>query len=293
MRNSGKSDEEIFQTARRMIRAFIQKITFDEFLPSILGKKLPKYQGYNPKVDPTIRNFFSSVAFRYGHDTINSIILRLNKDYVPVQPHGNTLLRDSFFYPKALTEVGVSPILRGLSVSLQSEIDGNLIDDLRQELFAKHPNFALDLAALNIQRARDHGVPSYTQARKIYGLSRCRDYTCLTKDKKMIKILKDLYGENGVSKVDPFVALIEPKTGNSNLGPLFSAAITEQMKSLRAGDRFWYERRGVLTRKELREVKRTSLSDIIKRNTNIKRLPKNIFIVNSKFKLNFSQGYSF
>merc|ERR1712232_817221 len=89
MSNSGKTDEEIFQTARKMIRAFIQRITFEQYIPSIIGKKLPRYSGYNEEVDATIRNFFSTVTYRFGHDMINSVILRLDEKYVPIKSHGN------------------------------------------------------------------------------------------------------------------------------------------------------------------------------------------------------------
>ena len=50
-----------------MIIAEIQAIVFREFLPSLLGgfERIPKYKGYNPKVDPRIVNEFSNAAFRY------------------------------------------------------------------------------------------------------------------------------------------------------------------------------------------------------------------------------------
>ena len=47
-----------------MVIAEIQAITFNEYIPSILGRRLPKYRGYNPKIDTTIATEFSTATFR-------------------------------------------------------------------------------------------------------------------------------------------------------------------------------------------------------------------------------------
>ena len=54
----------------------MQKITYTEWLPAILGEsgmvKLGVYNGYNPNVNPTITNVFATSAFRFGHTLISS-----------------------------------------------------------------------------------------------------------------------------------------------------------------------------------------------------------------------------
>ena len=64
-----KADEEIFQLARGRVIAEVQSIVYNEYLPSLLGgfEKIPKYKGYNPKVDPSVSTEFSSAAFRYAY----------------------------------------------------------------------------------------------------------------------------------------------------------------------------------------------------------------------------------
>ena len=69
------SDDRTFLETRRYIGAVIQHITYNEWLPIILGprvleifelKLLPRgyYTGYNDTVNPTISNAFASSAFR-------------------------------------------------------------------------------------------------------------------------------------------------------------------------------------------------------------------------------------
>ena len=67
----GLSDEAIYQTrARRIVIAEIQSITYNEFLPALLGNNpLSAYAGYKSNVNPGIANEFSTAAFRLGHST--------------------------------------------------------------------------------------------------------------------------------------------------------------------------------------------------------------------------------
>lgn len=69
--------EQIFQEARKIVGAQMQVITFDSWLPYILGpigmQKLGIYKGYDPKIDPTINNEFATAAFRFGHALIQPV----------------------------------------------------------------------------------------------------------------------------------------------------------------------------------------------------------------------------
>ena len=80
-KNDGFSDEKIYQKARNKVMGLLQHITYDEFLPALLGEdSLTKYKGYNNQVNPGIFNEFSTAAYRFGHSMISDTIARRDHD---------------------------------------------------------------------------------------------------------------------------------------------------------------------------------------------------------------------
>ncbi len=74
-------------------------------------------------------------------------------------------MRDAFFDPAALAATGIDPVLRGLGSGKAQELDTLVVEDVRSFLFGDPGAGGLDLAAINIQRGRDLGVPSYNDLR--------------------------------------------------------------------------------------------------------------------------------
>lgn len=169
--NRSLSGDEIYEEARRMVGALIQAITYREFIPVLFGPDaLSGYRGYNTSKNAGIANIFSTAAYRLGHTMLSPTLLRLDDKGQPIAA-GNLSLRDAFFTPWRLgAEGGIAPLLRGLAAQLAQEIAPLVIDDVRNFLFGEPGLGGFDLVSLNIQRGRDHGLPSYNQAREDIGL---------------------------------------------------------------------------------------------------------------------------
>ena len=275
--NPGLSSKEIYQRARAKIGALIQAITYNEFLPALLGPAaLASYRGWDVAVDGSIAQEFSTAAYRFGHSMVSPQILRLRRNGRPVA-QGHLSLRDAFFNPSALTETGLEPIFRGLAAQRARAIDNMVIDELRNFLFGPPGAGGFDLVALNIQRGRDHGLATYYEARIISGLKPPRSFADITSNVQTAARLEDLYGN--VKKIDLWVGgLAEDHVAGSQLGALFHAIVADQFERVRDSDRFWYER--VYSGAELEEVRDTTLADVIRRNTRIGReLPDDVFRV--------------
>lgn len=267
------SDEQLYQHARRMVAAEVQAITFKEFLPALLGERaIRPYQGYNASVNPGIANEFSTAAFRLGHSLLGSDIEFLDNDGHELR--AGVGLRDAFFNTQIVSEMGIDPILKYLASDRAEELDTRIIDDVRNFLFGPPGAGGFDLAALNIQRGRDHGLADYNAVRAAYGLPKVTDFAEITSDVAVQTALRETYGD--VDNIDLWVGgLAEDHVPGASVGPLFQRIVADQFMRLRDGDRFWYERD--LQGAELEAVRHLSLADVIRRNTTTTNLQENVF----------------
>jgi len=272
------SDDRIFLESRRFIGAVMQHITYNEWLPIILGPRvldifelnlLPRghYQGYNASVNPTIANVFGAAAFRFGHSLVKNSIDRCNKDFRKVPFHVD--LHKEMNNPSNLHNFGsVDRILLGLVSQRVSQRDEFLTEELTNHLFqTPRSHYGLDLAALNLQRGRDHGIAPYNIWREQCGLKRFTLWTELTEamNTKTAERLSRVY--NHVDDIDLFTGgMAERPVVGGIVGPTFACIIGQQFLNLRKGDRFWYEsgdHPGAFSPSQLQEIRKTSLARVI------------------------------
>lgn len=275
-KNPTWTDEEIYQKARKYIGGLMQAIIYEEWLPT-LGVKIDPYTQYNAKLEVGIMNIFSAAAYRYGHTVINSTLVRMDNDGNTI-PQGNILLRDAFFNPTVIPAVGgIDPYLKGMATQVEQDFDCKMVHDLRNFLFGAPGAGGLDLAAMNISRGRERGLPDYNNARVDFGLPRVESFATLTSNPWLNKTLEDTY--HNIDNIDAWVGfLAEDHMSDALFGKSVMKIMERQFALLRDGDRFYYEIDGGLTLSEIREIKNTRLYDIIIRNTDIEGIQKNIFV---------------
>jgi peroxidase len=271
-------DEELYQRARQIVIAEIQHVTYEEYLPALLGRDgLHTRSNYDAGVNPGLSALFSTAAFRLGHTMLSPSILRLNEDGTSIQ-EGPLSLREAFFEatPPMLVDHGIEPLIRGVAAQRMQELDNKVIDDVRNFLFGAPGTGGLDLIALNIQRGRDLGLPDFNTARSDLGLPRKSSFSEITSDRAMARTLEQLYGN--VDDIDLFVGLLcEDDMPGTMLGETLRTILVDQFHRTRSGDRYWYMR--TLKGKDLAMVRHTRLSDIIRRNTSIRKIQKNVFFI--------------
>ncbi len=284
--NPGLSDEEVYQRARALVIAEIQVITYKEWLPALLGTNaLPAYRGYNPNVNPDIANEFSTAAFRL-HTTINDDVEFFDNNGRPitfsyvndqgqtVTVDGQVALSDAFFNPTLFKQSPVDGMFKYAASTKAETMDNQLVDSLRNFLFGQPGQGGLDLASLNIQRGRDHGLADYNTTRAAYGLPRVTSFAQITSDVTLQQKLQQLYGS--VNNIDLWVGIMaENHVAGSSMGQLGRRILADQFTRLRDGDRFWYQR--VFSGAQLASLENTTLADIIERNTGVRGLQDNVF----------------
>ncbi len=268
------NDEQLYQYARKMVGGILQAIVYEEWLPA-MGVSLPAYTGYDDTVNGTITNVFSAAAFRLGHTLLNSTIQRLDSNG-EILPEGNLTLQFGFFNPGSIPQVGgIDPYFKGMATQVQQDLDCKVINDVRNFLFGPPGSGGLDLAAININRGRERGLPHFNQIRVDLGLAAYNDFTELNPDTTVSNAMAALYD---INDIDPWVGMLsEYHMPGALFGETIMKIMENQFGALRDGDRFYYQNDPMLTAEEKDEIKLTTFRMVIMRNTDIELMQANVF----------------
>ncbi|KAK3611207.1 hypothetical protein CHS0354_009464 [Potamilus streckersoni] len=300
--------EELFQEARKINIAQIQHITYNEFLSWLLtrtvlqqnnliitGSRTTYFTGYDPTINSDITNDFG-IAYRIGHSWIPAQ-MKLHTDFPEtsdindpdVKNIEDTYLNPHMLYMRGKT--GAPRMLKWLTETNCPRTDRLLEDGARNKLFLKN-GVSFDLAALNINRGRDHGIPPYWKYRTdLCGetLADPSSWTSLTwHDNITIALLKSVY--QSPMDIDLWTGVMT-ESGTAVVGPTLTCIFLAQFRALRNGDRYWFERpepEGFSLAK-LAGIKQTSLaavlcanvydaSFVIPQNSFVTGDPKNVFL---------------
>ncbi|KAI6191954.1 hypothetical protein M3Y97_00283900 [Aphelenchoides bicaudatus] len=283
IRNWHWNDERLYQETRRIVGAQIQHITFNEFLPIVIGKELlnrhklePAHahkieSDYNMTLNPTALNAYASVFGLFFFSLIPDTIAEVSKQQeVGERQHLSALFNnvDQLYekekFNSLLRYLINEPIVQpGLQMSL----------GFRDRFLRGPDTTGIDLAAIIIQMGRDHGISSYTKNREMCGLSRPRNFEELKPllgDTVNIEALQKVY--KTVDDGDLFVlGLAEKAKKGSLLGPTFDCLLAQQFHRIKHGDRFWYGNSlgiGGFTNEQTNELRKTTLAGVFCDNTN-------------------------
>ena len=280
--NKHWTNEKVFQETRRIVSAIVQHITFNEFLPRVLGpvtlKKfslelLPNayYDDYNPECSASIFTEFASAAFRFGHSMIKPNLTMMKEEDMMEGGGDDIQLRSHFNNPDLMRFEGAQDsIVRGLVMVSMEVMDNRITEEVKDHLFEeKNKKFSgLDLPAINIQRSRDHGIPGYNKYREICGLGRKTKFDF----DEIPHVLNDLLYKayKHPDDVDLFPGMLaEIKLSGAAVGPTLACLIGLQFRHLRSCDRFWYESGDPtvrFTKAQLQTIRGQTLSGLLCRN---------------------------
>ncbi|GLK56603.1 peroxidase family protein [Methylopila capsulata] len=155
--------ERLFQAARFVTEMEYQHLVFEEFARKVQPNVDPFVFTNTADIDPSITAEFAHVVYRFGHSMLTDTVSRMDDDMNST----DISLFDAFLNPQAFVDSGVTAdeaagaIVRGMVRQAGNEIDEFVVEALRNQLVG----LPLDLAALNIARGRETGVPAFNVAR--------------------------------------------------------------------------------------------------------------------------------
>lgn len=182
---NGWNGERLFQAARFITEMEYQHLVFEEFA----RKVQPAINPFQPfaftqtELNPAVKAEFAHAVYRFGHSMLTDTISRRNED--GVGPDGvfgtsddtkgsqnDISLLDGFLNPPEYTNGGpagaltseeaAGSIIMGMSDQVGNELDEFVTETLRNNLLG----LPLDLATINMARARSEGIPRLNVLRR-------------------------------------------------------------------------------------------------------------------------------
>src|SRR5262245_23205794 len=159
--------ERLFQAAKLGTEMQYQHLVFEEFARKIQPQVdvFLAPAGFDSTINPAIVAEFAHTVYRFGHSMLLETIDRLDPNFVSTEIG----LITAFLNPLAFNENGTltpeeaaGAIVRGTTRQIGNEIDEFKTEAMRNNLLG----LPLDLAAINLARGRDTGIPSLNAARR-------------------------------------------------------------------------------------------------------------------------------
>ena len=264
-------EERLFNTARHIVIGEIQSITYNEWLPVLLGTRdlFGHSACYHPDLRLTIRNELAGATLRVGHSLIPNHLEARDVFAGYEIPGLEVSFFDSFEQPLAQSSVYLHDIDTYMLGSLYQKAE--FLDTLIQGALMFPPEMGgiFNLGAFNVARGRDHGLPSYQDAFEDVMDRPFRSIReDLTSNPKLAQALEQVY-DNGNDPIDLWIGILsENKRGNSLLGRVGRHIVAEQFIFMRNADPYYYEWDEVV--EPWRNIiHATRMVDILRRNTNI------------------------
>ncbi|GFV80851.1 peroxidase [Trichonephila clavipes] len=282
-------EERLYQESRRLNIAQLQCITYREYLPQLLGSSIMKHfnltvdsSTQGTKYDGSLRlgvwNEFANSCFRL-HSMIASDIGALHMRF-----------RDILINPGLLEDGFMDDIMRGGCQVPSEKYDHWHIPDIKQSL-GRTPGTieGTDLISIDIQRARDHGMPPYVEMVKycsngVIVISSFKDLSPLLMKDENVKYLENNF--KTVQDIDLYVGIqMEKLYPGSEVGPTTACIIAKQFYFFKFADRFYFEHDGEVpsfTPAQRNSLKQCSFSRLLCDNTNITQIQRNAMILSNE-----------
>ena len=206
-------EQERFEIARRVVGAEQQFVTYEEFLPRWASRwrRLAATTAGSTPGSPTSSPSSGSAPTAWCTARSRrspTWPITPQKQLAAIEAEGVEVVVDGdevefvipqnigFGNPELLLKVGVDPIMVGLGAEPQYRNDEQIDNQLRSVLFQLPATadpacldgptlpqcyqLVADLGAIDIQRGRDHGIPSYNELRRAFGLAPRSSFTEVT-----------------------------------------------------------------------------------------------------------------
>uniref|UniRef100_A0A1I7XPE8 Animal hem peroxidase n=1 Tax=Heterorhabditis bacteriophora TaxID=37862 RepID=A0A1I7XPE8_HETBA len=259
------NQDRVFQETRKIVGSIIQVITYQEFLPALIGpfhaRLVPPYRKsdavktpsrgtnhlyctslsticclqaslilsnlYDANVNPAVINEFAGAAYRL-HGMIQETYPLIGSNF---ESRGQVPFLNGVGRIEQVLAT-IDAVYRGF-IATPARNPQRITTSVTEQLFSGDG----DMATFNIQRGRDHGFRSYNEYRKLCQLKPVKSFEEWPEvsDSAVQNRIAQLY--QTPDDLDLYVGgIIEEPIDGSAVGPTFACIIAEQFVRLRDGD---------------------------------------------------------
>ena len=159
--------DKMFNATKLIVEMEYQHAAVDQYARTVTPR-IQEFVGYSSSVDSTVSLEYSQVAFRFGHSTIRETIDAIDPSGWFKGHVTKYALEAAFLNPQGFADEGPAALTLGLSRQQMNEVDEFVTPALNHGLLGQ----PLDLAAINIARGRDLGIPTLNIMRESLGLQK-------------------------------------------------------------------------------------------------------------------------
>lgn len=204
--------------ARSYVIGIIQRITYEEWLPSLLGSQSDLLNAAPPGSpeevlpgSPKICTEFDVVTYRFGHSMVANHL-------------GTRPLVDLFFNPTLVVSEGIDTFLKDATFTPAQRMDAKVVDTLRNQLFGPPANGAgEDLISRNMARSVELGMGTYEEMRTLYGIG--AEWPLAPSNQRQLAFIG---------------TFSEPLVEGSSLPRTIAVSVAEQFRRIRRYDENWF-----------------------------------------------------
>jgi Ca2+-binding RTX toxin-like protein len=164
--------DKLFNGAKLVVEMEYQHAAVDQYARNVTPN-IQEFVGYSADKNAAVSLEYAQAAFRFGHSTLRETIDTIDPEHGLTGKIMGYALKEAFLNPDKYAAIGPSSILLGMSHQQMNEVDEFVTPALNQGLLDQ----PLDLAAINIARGRDLGIPTLNDFREAIGLTRYTSWT--------------------------------------------------------------------------------------------------------------------
>jgi Ca2+-binding RTX toxin-like protein len=159
------NNDNIFNAAKLTVEMEYQHMAVDQFSRAV-STNIQEFAGVSTARNAAISLEFGQAAYRFGHSSLRETLDVMDPNGGITGKIMSYALEQAFLQPGKFATVGAGAVIQGAVRQLMNEVDQFVTPAMNEGLLGQ----PLDLAAINIARGRDTGLPTLNEFKKATGV---------------------------------------------------------------------------------------------------------------------------